>query len=88
MTFIIKIDGKIVKGFDGPPKGQSGNMQGWYTQTNNALGTVEYTSDLIDAYLVEGRINMQSAFERIVSRMREQGLRFSRLEFVEVENNG
>lgn len=87
MTHIIKIDGKIVKGFDGDPKGKAGDMQGWYTQSNSELGTVEYTDNIDNAYLVEGRINMYSAFERIYSRMREQGLRFDKLEFVAVDKN-
>lgn len=82
MTHIIKIDGKIVKGFDGEPNGKAG-YDGWYTTANDEIGTIEYTDDITEAYLVEGRINMRSAFERISDRMSVQGLRFERLEFIE-----
>lgn len=88
MTHIIKINGKIVKGFEGLPKGKAGDMQGWYTQSNSELGTIEYTEDRDEAYLVEGRINMYSTFERIYTRMREQDLKFNRLEFVAVDSDG
>jgi len=84
MTYIIKIDGKIVKGFEGRPEGRMGDMRGWYTEASGGLGTIEYTDDPKEAYLVEGRINLRSVFERISDRMREQGLRFNKLEFEEV----
>lgn len=41
MKYILKIDGKIVKGFDGPPKGQSGAKNVWYTEVSGELGTIE-----------------------------------------------
>lgn len=84
MTYIIKIDGKIVKGFDGKPEGKA-NHRGWYTTANDEIGTIEYTENIEEAYKVEGRINMRSAFERISDRMSVQGLKFSSLEFVEKE---
>lgn len=85
MTYIIKIDGKIVKGFEGKPKGRTGDMRGWYTEASGGLGTIEYTNDIKDAYLVEGRFNLKSVFERILDRIREQELKFSKLEFEEVK---
>lgn len=88
MTHIIKIDGKIVKGFEGKPIGKTGDTKGWYTEVSSELGTIEYTDDINEAYLVEGRINIQSTFERLTSRMREQGLRFNRLEFIGVDASG
>lgn len=84
MTHIIKIDGKIVKGFDGEPIGQAGSQSGWYTEVSSDLPTIEYTNSLSEAYLVEGRINMMSVFERISSRMREQNLKFDHLEFINI----
>lgn len=85
MKYILKIDGKIVKGFDGPPKGQSGAKNGWYTEVSGELGTIEYTDNIDEAYLIEGRINVYSTFERINTRMREQDLRFEKLELVRCE---
>lgn len=83
MTHFIKIDGKIVKGFDGEPIGQAGAQSGWYTEVSGDLPTIEYTENIDEAYLVEGRINMMSVFERISSRMREQDLKFEHLEFIQ-----
>ena len=85
-AYIIKIDGKIVKGFDGEPIGRTGDKQGWYTTANSELGTIEYTDDINKAYLVEGRFNFRSVIDRIYDRMSLQGLEFSRLEFVDIED--
>jgi len=82
MKYILKIDGKIVKGFDGPATGQSGANSGWYTEISGQLGTIEYTNDVNNAYVIDGRINVYSTFERIYTRMREQDLKFKTLEFI------
>lgn len=82
-AYIIKVDGKIVKGFDGDPIGQTGDKQGWYTTANAELGTIEYTDNIEEAYLVEGRFNFRSVIDRIYDRMTIQGLEFNSLEFIE-----
>lgn len=85
MKYILKIDGKIVKGFDGPATGQSGANSGWYTEISGQLGTIEYTDNIKKAYTIEGRINIKSTFDRIIDRMSEQGLTFKKLELEAVE---
>lgn len=80
-TYVLLIDGKYVKSFDGPPKGQAGAKNGWYTEVSGELGTIEYTDDIDQAYEISGRINFKSTFDRIVSRMAEQDLEFSSLVF-------
>ena len=82
-TYVLLIDGRYVKGFDGLPIGQSGPRTGWYTEPSGRLGTIEYTNDINQAYEISGRINFKSTFDRIISRMSEQDLKFSKLEFIE-----
>jgi len=78
------IDGRFVKGFEGDPIGQAGSTRSsWYTEPSGSLGTIEYTDDIDQAYEISGRLNFKSTFERILSRMAEQGLEFSKLEFIE-----
>jgi len=83
-TYVLLIDGKYVKSFDGPPVGQAGAKNGWYTEVSGELGTIEYTDDIDQAYEISGRINFKSTFDRIISRMSEQGLTFESLHFKEV----
>ena len=84
MDWVIKIDGKYVKGFDGQPNGKV-KYNGWYTTSNDEIGEIEFTNDVNEAYIVGGRINFKSVCERIYDRMSMQGLTFSRLEFIEKE---
>lgn len=80
-SYVLLIDGKYVKGFDGPPIGQSGASSGWYTEVSSDLGTIEFTDDINQAYQISGRINLKSTFDRLITRMSEQGLKFSSLHF-------
>lgn len=84
-TYVLLLDNKYVKSFDGPPVGQSGASTGWYTEVSSQLGTVEFTDDIDRAYKISGRINLKSTFDRLITRMSEQGLEFSDLHLMEVK---
>jgi len=81
--YVLLLDGKYVKGFDGSPQGQSGAKNGWYTEVSGKLGTIEYTDDINQAYKISGRINLKSTFDRLITRMAEQGFEFKSLELKE-----
>jgi len=84
-TFVLLLDNKYVKSFDGPPLGQSGANTGWYTEVSSQLGTIEFTDDINLAYKISGRINLKSTFDRLITRMSEQGLEFSDFRLKELE---
>lgn len=81
--FVIKINGKYLKGYDETKSvGKVGN-DGWQPRAYE-LPSIEFTKEKSEARILEGNINLKSDMDRIMNQIRFGGLEVNKLEVLKI----